>query len=220
MRLYASLLILLFFSVAYAAPVKQRVYLDVPLVEQGKLLCGPATIEMLFRYWGIEKYDQYDIAGYMLQQFSSSTRYRKSGIYDSYPVNWDKYPGTTTGNMYRFLLQFSRTHQFMLEYEAESIVERSKKRDEMFNMVKWYVSNGVPVIVHQYWKFGEDGMHYRIVTGYDEVKKMVYLNDSDGGKRIVQTYDEFMALWNINQRWLHYNAIAFNVARSRLNIEL
>lgn len=219
-RLYITLLILLFASLADGASIKQRVYLDVPIVRQSGLLCGPATIEMLFRYWGIDQYSQYDIASSMLKQFPDSIRYQKSGIYNTFPVNWKRYPGTATANMYDFLKRFANTHQFLLEEEADLAAERIKNREQIFSLLKWYVSNGIPVIVHQNWKLQQAGGHYRIVTGYDAAAGMVYLNDPDGGRRIVQSYETFLRLWNVDQKWLHYNAIAFNVGRRRLKIEL
>ena len=217
---FVALLILLFVSSVHGYSIKQHVELDVPLVKQGKLLCGPATIEMLFQYWGVDKYNQYDIARSLLEQFPDSKRYKKSGILDTRPVNFDKYPGTSIINMREYLKRFARTKNFNLEYEPASMKEKISKREELFTKVKWYVSNSIPVIVHQYWKLPESRGHYRIVTGYDENKKMVYLNDANGGKRIVQSYEKFLKLWNFNRRWLHYNAIVFNVDRKPLNVEL
>lgn len=218
--LFAALLTLLLASSLHASSIKQRVYLNVPVVAQGKLLCGPATIEMLFRYWGVDSYDQYDIARAMLEQFPNSIRYQKSGIYDSYPINWDRYPGTATINMRDFLKRFAKTDYFMLEYEPVSMKQKVIEREALFSKVKWYVSNRIPVIVHQYRNLPKSRGHYRIVTGYDENEKVVYLNDANGGRRIVQSYDNFFKLWNVDTRWLHYTGIAFNVDRRSLNVEL
>ncbi len=67
-------------KVSSTPSIQASVKLDVPLVKQGKNLCGPATIEMLFRYWGVDDYDQYDIAYNLLRQFSESGRVKRSGI--------------------------------------------------------------------------------------------------------------------------------------------
>jgi predicted kinase len=122
--------------------------------------------------------------------------------------------------MREFLKRFGKTMNIMLEHEDVSKSEKIKKRGRMFNKVKKYLSDGIPVIVHQYWKLPRSRGHYRIVTGYDEYKKVVYLNDANPGKMLTQTYDEFLKLWNFDQRWLHYNAIAFNIERRPLDIKL
>ncbi|MBU0479839.1 MAG: C39 family peptidase [Proteobacteria bacterium] len=218
-RLLVTLLFLVLALPSHAA-IKPSVQLNVPLVNQGKMLCGPATMEMLFRYWGVYDYDQYDIAGSLLKQFSQTERYRKSGILKTDPVDWNKYPGTGTINMREFLKRFGRTHNMMMEYEPDSSEAKVRKRDELFYKVKEYVSNGIPVVVHQYWRLPKAKGHYRVVTGYNESRREVYLNDADGGKRLVQTYDDFLKLWDVNQRWMHYNAIVFNTDRQRLNITL
>ena len=211
-------LLVLLFTCSTEAGIKESVKLDVPIVAQGKSLCGPATIEMLFRYWGVDEYDQYDIAKAILQQFPNSKRYVKSGILKTYPIDWDRYPGTGTINMREFLKRFGRTHNFMLKHEPPSEEQKTAQREQLFNEVKEHVSYGVPVIVHQYWKLPKSRGHYRIVTGYDESKKVVYLNDAHGGKRIKQSYDVFLKLWNVDRKWLHYNGIVFNSDRKQLDI--
>lgn len=219
-RLLYILLLLSFLAPAHGFAIKQQMYLDVPLVAQGKLLCGPATIEMLFRYWGIEDYDQYNIALSMLVHFHESQRYQQSGIYHSSPIDWQLYPGTPVTTMRDFLQHFAETDQFMLEHEPVTEQEKISEWHKVFYRLKWYVSHGIPVIVHQYRKLPKSRGHYRLVTGYDENRKIVYLNDADGGRRIVQPYEEFQKLWNFDGRWLHYNATAFNVDRKRLNVKL
>jgi len=86
-----------------ATSLPASVKLDVPLVKQGKNLCGPATIEMLLRYWGVDKYDQYDIAYNLLLEFAESKRVKQSGILKTTPLDWSLYPGTGTINMRKFL---------------------------------------------------------------------------------------------------------------------
>ncbi|WP_281423926.1 C39 family peptidase [Oceanobacter mangrovi] len=203
-------------SVSAGASIKNRVQLNVPVVKQGESLCGPATIEMLFRYWGVNEYNQYDIADSILVQFSNSRRYIDSGILKTNPIDWSRYPGTGTINMRGFLERFGETKNIMLEYGPVSAEQKNK----MFYVVKKYLSDGIPVIVHQYWRMPTSRGHYRVVTGYDEDKKIVYLNDANPGRKITQTYEEFMQLWNFDQRWLHYNAIIFNLDRSSLDVQL
>jgi hypothetical protein len=214
------LLVISCFSLSVEAGIKRIVQLDVPVVKQGKSLCGPATIEMLFRYWGVDKYSQYDIASSLLKQFPNSKRYRDSGILGTNPIDWSKYPGTGTINMREFLKRFGKTTNIMLEHESTNPSEKNKQKNRLFERVKRYLSDGIPVIVHQYWKLPKSRGHYRIVTGYDENKKIVYLNDANPGKMLTQSYEKFLKLWNFDQRWLHYNAIAFNTERRLLDVKL
>lgn len=216
MKKVSLIVLLLCVSCWVQADIKTSVVLDVPVVEQGKLLCGPATLEMIFRYWGEKNYSQYDIAKSILIQFPSSKRYKKSGILNTNSIDWSKYPGTGTINMREFLKRFGTVKNIMFENQPSSNDEALR----FFGIVKENVSNGVPVIVHQYWSSVGSRGHYRIVTGYDESLKIVYLNDAHGGRRIKQTYKEFMEKWNFNQRWLHYNAIIFKPETIPLNVSL
>lgn len=193
--------------------IDAKVRLDVPLVKQGKALCGPATIEMLFRYWGVEDFDQYDIAYNILLQFKDSKRVRRSRILDTSPIDWSLYPGTSTSNMRDFLKRFSSVQNPKLKNVPFNKDLVSIEAINRFKELKRHVSNGVPVIVHQYWgNVGSNG-HYRIVTGYDDEHRIVYLNDSTEGKVVSQSYDRFLELWNVDEAWLHFNAIVFNFTK-------
>ena len=59
-----------------------------------------------------------------------------------------------------------------------------------------------------------------MVTGYDDEKREVYLNDASPGQAIVQSYENFLTLWNVDKPWLHYNAIVFNTTKRPLKVEL
>ncbi len=208
--------LMLLISIDVQAGIKTKVNLNIPLVEQGKFLCGPATLEMIFRYWGEDAYSQYDIAKSILYQFPNSKRVKNSTILNSTPIDWSKYPGTGTISMREFLKRFGKVRNIMLENPPLSKEQTSK----LFTIVKESVSNGVPVIVHQYWGGRNSRGHYRIVTGYDETLKIVYLNDANKGRKITQTYSQFLEKWNFNQRWLHYNAILFQPYTTPLDARL
>ena len=196
-------------------PVSVR--LDVPLVKQGNNLCGPATIEMLLRYWGVDKYDQYDIAYNLLLQFAESKRVKQSGILKTTPLDWSLYPGTGTINMREFLKRFAIVENPKLKSLSPDKYLASKEGNRQFEIVKESVADGIPVIVHQYWgEVGSKG-HYRLVTGYDEEKREIYLNDSTHGVSTTQSYDRFLELWNVNEPWLHYNSIIFNQNKTAIH---
>jgi hypothetical protein len=218
MKYFILIFFLLIFSLG--AVTKSSIKLDVPLVKQGKNLCGPATIEMIFKYWGENRYNQYDIAAGMLKQFSTSKRYKKSGILDSQPFDWLKYPGTGTINMREFLKRFAKTKNHYSKLDGIDKDAKAALSTKMFNRLKRYLSRKIPVIVHQYSSFSNKSGHYRVVTGYNDNERLVYLNDSNGGKKIIQSYEDFVNLWNYKQKWLHYNMIAFNLDKKKLKLNL
>jgi hypothetical protein len=213
-------LLLVLSSNSASALILDRVNLDVPTVKQGHALCGPATIEMIFRYWGITKYDQYDIAYNILLFNPAAKRVKKSGILKTDKIEWKRYPGTGTSAMREFLKQFSETknHKFKTLSNDPHIAEKQKHK--IWKIIQRYLSSGIPVIVHQYWKGKKSSGHYRVLTGYDEHRKIVYLNDANPGKKITQSYDRFFELWNVDEPWLHYNAIAFNTSGEALDVKL
>lgn len=207
-------------KVSSAPSIPASVKLDVPLVKQGKNLCGPATIEMLFRYWGVDDYDQYDIAYNLLRQFSESGRVKRSGILQTDPIDWRLYPGTGTINMREFLKRFGTVENPKLKTIPADAHLAMKEADIRFEILKRYIARGVPVIVHQYWgDVGSNG-HYRIAIGYDDTKREVYLNDSTHGAVVTQSYERSFELWNVDEPWLHYNAIIFNTTRRPFTVEL
>ena len=81
------------------------------------------------------------------------------------------------------------------------------------------------MIVHQ-WIDGErKDQTFRVVTGYDEDKQLVFLNDPALGAMEL-SYSAFLGLWKVDQEWLAYHYIAFNVPgegyipRGELNLQL
>lgn len=217
---YVLFVYILLYSIGAESKVAERVKLDVPLIKQGRALCGPATIEMVFRYWGVTDYDQYDIAYNILKFNPQAKRVKKSKILESEKINWKLYPGTGTSTMRDFLKQYSTTknHKFKSISTNPKYAESQKKR--IWGIVKEYLSSDIPVIVHQYWRGKGTNGHYRVLTGYDDKNKIVYLNDANPGAKITQSYSEFFDLWNVDEPWLHYNAIVFNALGDRVSFSL
>ena len=214
------IIVMTLFSFFANAQLLERVKLNVPTVKQGKALCGPATIEMVFRYWGINEYNQYDIAYNILTFNPEAKRVQKSGILETSRISWERYPGTGTSTMREFLKQFSSTKNHKYKKLSNDPVKAEKQKAKIWKLVQQYLNDGIPVIVHQYWKGVNSTGHYRVVTGYDNYRKQVFLNDANPGKKITQSYDEFFKKWNVNEPWLHYNAIAFNIDKEKLSIKL
>lgn len=188
----------------------RKIRLRVPLVYQKpKRMCGPACIEMVFRYWGEKRHHQYDIAWAILHRFPDQKRVRQSGILDDPECDWKKYPGTGTSTMRRFLKQFAPTENKRIKSLSADPAVTDATRREFFENLRRHLTSRVPVIVHQYTSGPGTPGHYRVVTGYDESKRIIYLNDPKKG-RITQSYGRFLELWNVDEPWLPYNSIAFN----------
>jgi hypothetical protein len=200
--------------------IPSRVRLRVPLVRQKKMLCGPATIEMVFKYWRVRKHDQFDIAKNILLEYPTLKRVVKSGILNDKEINFKKYPGTGTSTMRKFL----KLHSDVLNYYVKNMPadedEGLKKEAKQFAALKKYIANEVPVIVLQ--KNGKTarGTHYRLAIGYDDEQEIVYLNDAAKGKTIKQSYEKFLSDWNVDQEYLHYNMIIFNHLKKDVTVEL
>tara|TARA_B100001939_G_scaffold344845_1_gene360189 strand:+ start:59055 stop:59795 length:741 start_codon:yes stop_codon:yes gene_type:complete len=216
-------------------PESRRVVkLQVPLVRQPQAkLCGPAVIEMLFRYWGETRYNQYDIARAMVIKYHlESGRFRDSEILrevrahsTNSAVNWKRYPGTGTYQMREFLEAFAPTVNPRVKQLPDDEREAVRIRDRFFRELKGHLDSGSPAIVHQWFNEGKESMHYRVVTGYDDVRRVVFMNDPAKGL-IEMPYELFLELWNVQESWLPYNYIVFNryapgrVDKGKLRIEL
>ncbi|ESP94777.1 MULTISPECIES: C39 family peptidase [Pseudoalteromonas] len=213
-------LIFVSYSFVNEAKNSQKIVLNVPIVEQGKKLCGPATIEMIFKYWGIKHYTQYDIAESILHHYEDAPVFVRSGILNNYPRDWADYPGTKVTYLQGFLEQYGKTRSIKLGKKMDGAESVDEKRAQLFNHVKTYIASGIPVIVFQYWELPKSQSHYRVVVGYDEAKRLVYLNDAKRARRVVQTYEEFLNLWNVEHPRLRYYAVAFNTERKKIQIQL
>lgn len=63
------------------------------------------------------------------------------------------------------------------------------------DMIKKFISIGIPVIAETLTHMNEDIGHYRVVKGFDESRKVLIQDDSLQGKNLTYTYDDFNALW-------------------------
>lgn len=63
------------------------------------------------------------------------------------------------------------------------------------NMIKQFISIGIPVIAETLSHTYDDIGHYRVVKGFDENRKVLIQDDSLQGKNLSYTYDEFNSLW-------------------------
>lgn len=187
------------------------VQLNVPLVQQAEgRLCGPAAIEMVFRFWGEVSYDQYEIATQIAKEFSSEKRFKNNAYAHSGQPG--DYPGTPVYIMRKYLETRGTSEKYSLKELPSQADVLEQKYQKAFTWIKNHLDRGVPVIIHQYWASTSSTGHYRVVTGYDEHKKLVYLNDAKAGK-IEQTYEEFKKKGAFRGKWMPYYSIAFNSDR-------
>jgi len=85
----------------------------------------------------------------------------------------------------------------------EEMAEEAEKRSNLayhrangdINLIQQLTSNGIPVIVTTWLKSNEDIGHYRVITGYDSQKMIIYQDDSFQGPNRSYSFDEFLALW-------------------------
>lgn len=192
--------------------------MDVPLVRQGKNLCGPAALEMLLRFWRTQGHDQYDIARNII--YENKNYFRGSGAIDRFDLKWSRYPGTAAKQMQKFMSRFAPTQ--MRNIPARQLTGLKAKQIEAaeFSRLKAAVSQGVPVLVIQKASKRRNNGHYRIVTGYNDFKQKVYLNDPSGGRKVVQSYSDFLELWRFKERNLAYSTLYFNMNKSMLKVVL
>ena len=63
------------------------------------------------------------------------------------------------------------------------------------DLIKYFIAQDIPVIARTWTKDGEDIGHFRVVKGYDEVRKVIIQDDSLQGKNLEYSYDSFNGLW-------------------------
>ena len=187
--------------------------LEVPLTQQAKgPMCGPASIEMVLKFWGDYRYNQYDIAEQIGKQFAEEKRFKNSNFLKHGQAIFTDYPGTPAYIMVRYLRNWASTKKFSLKSLPQDQSILDQKFSEVLSWLKNHINKGIPIIVHQYWKGNKSTGHYRVVTGYDDDKKIVYLNDPKAGQ-VTQTYSEFKRKGAVKGKWLPYYSIAFNLER-------
>ncbi|WCL48255.1 C39 family peptidase [Leptospira sp. GIMC2001] len=180
-------------------------------------LCGPASIQMIFNYWGVNQFDQYDIMYSILRRFKNEGRYKNINIDKPNAFDLKLYPGTGTINMRQYLEEFSDVDNGRIKKLPSNESEHYQIKMAFLHAIQSYIDRNIPVIVHQNWSKTSKNGHYRIVNGFDRSQKIIYLMDARSGE-ITQSYDEFFELWNVEDEYLPYNFIAFNINGKQLKI--
>jgi SUMO ligase MMS21 Smc5/6 complex component len=63
------------------------------------------------------------------------------------------------------------------------------------DLLKKFVANDIPVLTRTLMYPKDDIVHYRVIHGYDEKRKIVVESDGVGGKDVPYSYDDWMHLW-------------------------
>lgn len=193
------------------APVSlsaESIRLKLPIVRQdGAAVCGPASLAMLFGYYGEKQHTQFDLAYAFAATYATEKRYRESDYISPKGLRWLKYPGTPAYLMNRFLKQFG-TVRYEYERMPPTGSVRNSTRTRYWQMVRENLAKGTPLLIMQYWNDRKDSTHYRVLSGFDESANLVYLYDPRYGE-ITQSREKFFELWEINEKNLAYTMFAF-----------
>lgn len=128
--------------------------------------CGPATLSMIFAYHGVNK-TQVELRDLMRPYNNSAGDNDDKSVFSGEFVRWAK------------------------TFDLEGMVRPAGD----LNLVKTLVANNIPVVVRTWLHPGEDIGHYRVIHGFDDVKKEVIQTDSFIGKDLRISYAELLAIW-------------------------
>jgi hypothetical protein len=163
------------FAISDERPASYRIE-NVSQVWQEKMWCGPASLTIVMNYWGLDV--------------------KQKEIGEEVDPDHD---GTWTSEM----VDSARGHGFEA-YLIYKYVERSHAfRTTAFDELKAWVSHDYPVIVLQY--FGIEGKwkwegHYRVITGYDDDKRLAHTVDPNEGE-LDFSYEDFEQYWTYLGYW-------------------
>lgn len=62
-------------------------------------------------------------------------------------------------------------------------------------LLKTFVSNGIPVVIKSWLHPNEDIGHFRIIKGYDDNRRIFIQDDSYDGPNLTLNYDDFLPMW-------------------------
>ena len=197
--------------------MRDAVRLDVPAITQKReSLSGSTSIEMIFRYWGEDRYSQLDIARALVWKFRDNRRFYKSHTLfqirsgkTADDMDWSSYPGSGTGYIREFLEPIAPTENPRTKNLPSHPEMARKLQEERFQKIKESINQGIPVIVFQWVDGNRKEQTFRVVTGFNPSAGVVYLNDPATGAMQMKD-SEFLYLWKVDETWLPFNAIIFN----------
>jgi len=146
--------------------------LDVPKVKQLKNHCGPASLSIVFAYYGLSM-DQKKIA---------------EEITDIYPT-YKKNPIIKRGTDASHIVGYSRKKGFVAYRREKATI------DDLIILI----DKDIPPIVNTDYITERDAGHFSVITGYDLKKRKVYFNDPYNLRRSNFTFLLFETLWKAKE---------------------
>lgn len=170
-----------------------KTILDVPKVKQLKNYCGPASLSMVFAYYGL-KLSQEEIA---------------EEITEIWP-HYVKKPIMESGLHTTHLTGYAREKGFSARRYKQCSLDR------LIN----YLKKEVPTIALIDDFTDRDIGHFIVVKGYDLDKKLLYLNDPYDQRRTKASFKFFKKLWLLksDEREQIFNEIVPIQPKHSLNI--
>jgi len=128
--------------------------------------CGPANLSMILSYYGLDK-TQKELAA-ELRPYQ-----QPQGNNDDKTV----FP-----------------QEFVAAVEKYGLKALYRPNGSL-QLIKLFLSNQIPVVVKTLLKKTQDSAHFRIVRGFDEVKKVIIVDDSYFGSNRKIDYFDFLTIW-------------------------
>ncbi|OGM05686.1 hypothetical protein A2125_00170 [Candidatus Woesebacteria bacterium GWB1_43_5] len=129
--------------------------------------CGPASLSMTLRYFGIS-----------VSQHTLGDQLRPYQVASG--DNDDK--STTLPEM----AKKAESYGLLAYHRPNGNIE----------LIKQFISAGIPIITRTWTKVNEDIGHFRVIKGYDDAKGVIIQDDSLQGENLEFSYDEFNILWS------------------------
>lgn len=129
--------------------------------------CGPASLSLVLRYFNIDK--SQEELGQQLRPYQNP-----EGDNDDKSVTLDELA--------------SKAEEF-------GLVSYHRPNGDI-SMLREFIAAGIPVITRTWMHADEDIGHYRVINGYDQEAKTMYLDDTFEGKALTFSYDEFNTVWS------------------------
>lgn len=128
--------------------------------------CGPATLSMMFSWYGKEV-SQKELGGKMRPYQNPKGDNDDKTIFTYEFVEWAK------------------------KYGLESV----GRVNGDIELLKTFAANGIPVVVKTWLDVDDDIGHFRIVRGFDEERKVIIQDDSYHGPNKRISYFDFLSMW-------------------------
>lgn len=153
-------------KVTLQTPVPSKVLNNDYHIYQTFNNCGPAALSMALSYYGIN--DSQQALGQTLRPFQNL-----QGDNDDKSVTLEE------------LAEKSKDYGFIPYHRPNGNTQ----------MIKLFITYGIPVVARTLTKANEDIGHYRVVKGYDDTTREFIQDDSLQGKNLRYSYDDFDKLW-------------------------